>query len=56
MTVHEVDGKILTVSLVDVSSQLDVAEELKKAGLAISSKNLESTPSSSSSSLSSSSG
>ncbi|CAB4006904.1 Hypothetical predicted protein, partial [Paramuricea clavata] len=56
MTVHDVDDKVLSVSLVDVSSQLDIAEEMKKAGLAISSKNLESTPSSSSSSLSSSSG
>ncbi|CAB4010147.1 Hypothetical predicted protein [Paramuricea clavata] len=56
MTLHEVDGKVLSVSLVDVSSQLDIAEEMKKSGLAISSKNLESTPSSSSSSLSSSSG
>ena len=48
--------KVLSISLVDVSSQLDIAEEMKKAGLAVSSKNLESTPSSSSSSLSSSSG
>ncbi|XP_028405181.1 tudor domain-containing protein 7-like [Dendronephthya gigantea] len=56
MTVHEIDDAILTVSLVDVSSEMDIAEMMKKAGLAVGTKNLETTSSSSSSSLSSSSG
>ncbi|CAB4028867.1 Hypothetical predicted protein [Paramuricea clavata] len=47
MTVHEVKDKVLSVSLVDVSSELDIAEEMKKTGLAISTKIFKSTTSSS---------
>ena len=48
-------GKILSVCLYDELSKTDIGEELVKAAVASPIKNLASTPSSSSSSLSSSS-